>query len=187
MLAPALALVLLSLHLDASAAGGGFVIYPGSESGSGPVVFSHRFHEKNRIPCRKCHAAGSGRALVITMQDIRQGRACGSCHGRTDCAGCHMPPNDIVFKLNRMDPVNFSHTRHLSADSGRKISIPAGLSCSDCHPIPFERSRGSFAMQAPHESGGCAQCHNGRKRSQGMPAAFAASTRCLTCHKPSDQ
>jgi c(7)-type cytochrome triheme protein len=96
-----------------------------------------------------------------------------------------MPAADIVITLNRMDPVVFSHIRHVGADPKQKISKPAGFSCSHCHPVPFERvSTGSVAMEVPHESGGCAQCHNGRKRRDGMPTAFAANTRCLTCHKP---
>jgi c(7)-type cytochrome triheme protein len=133
------------------------------------------------------------------MEDIRDGKACGSCHsGRTtesrgrhvaspieDCGNCHMPAADIIFKLNRMDPVKFSHVKHLSVDLGKKVSNPTGFSCADCHPTPFDRlSKESFRMAVPHENGGCARCHNGRKRNGGLPPAFAATTRCLTCHKP---
>jgi c(7)-type cytochrome triheme protein len=132
------------------------------------------------------------------MDDIRQGRACGACHdGHTkgpsgqltaaaiqDCSFCHMPAADIVIRLNRMDPVAFSHVQHLGADPEKKVIKPSGLSCGECHPSTFERvAKGPVGMEVPHESGGCAQCHNGQKRSDGMPQAFAANTRCLTCHK----
>jgi c(7)-type cytochrome triheme protein len=95
------------------------------------------------------------------------------------------PVADIVIKLNRMDPVAFSHSRHLKAEAKKKILVAVGFSCSDCHPALFERSsKGPVGMEVPHERGGCAECHNGKRSTNGMPAAFAATTRCLTCHKP---
>jgi c(7)-type cytochrome triheme protein len=180
---------------------GGFVVYPGASGSSGPVVFSHKVHgiQKAGYACDQCHASASDKTLDVTMERIRQGKVCGSCHdGKTkglhgrlaaaavqDCSTCHPPAADIVITLNRMDPVAFSHSRHLNVDAKRKISNAAGFSCSDCHPEPFERvSKGPVGMEVPHESGGCAQCHDGKKRTDGTPAAFAATTRCLTCHKP---
>jgi len=180
---------------------GGFVTYPGVSGTSGPVLFSHKAHGSRGAgyACEKCHTSASAEALKVTMDEIRQGRACGSCHdGKTmaprsqraaaavqDCASCHMPAADILLTLNRMDPVSFSHLRHLAVDPDKKIMKPAGFSCGDCHPAPFERvSKGPVGMKVPHESGGCAQCHNGKKRMDEMPVAFAATTRCLTCHKP---
>jgi c(7)-type cytochrome triheme protein len=192
--------VLLQWNASAADKDGGFVAYPNVSGAPGPVRFSHRSHGVRRAgyACEKCHTSASAKTLNVTMDDIRQGRACGSCHdGRTkgprgqmaaasiqDCSACHMPAADIVITLNRMDPVAFSHIRHLAVDPNKKISKSAGFSCSDCHPAPFERvSKGPVGMEVPHESGGCAQCHNGKKRSDGMPSAFAANTRCLTCHK----
>jgi c(7)-type cytochrome triheme protein len=191
--------VQLQWNSHAAEKDGGFVIYPGPQAG--PVVFSHSAHGKENAGyrCDKCHAAGSVKTLHITMEDIRQGKICGSCHnGSTkgirgqraaspieECGACHMPASDIVFRLNRMDPVKFSHVKHLSAETGRKVSNQMGFSCRDCHPTPFDRvSKGSFEMEAPHESGGCAQCHHGQKRNG--RTAFAATTRCLTCHRNSD-
>jgi c(7)-type cytochrome triheme protein len=96
-----------------------------------------------------------------------------------------MPAADIVITLNRMDPVAFSHIRHLAVDPNKKSSRAAEFICRDCHPAAFERtSKGPIGMEIPHKSGGCAQCHNGKKRTDGMPVAFAATVRCLTCHKP---
>jgi c(7)-type cytochrome triheme protein len=180
---------------------GGFVVYPSASGSVGPVVFSHKVHgiQKAGYACNQCHTSASANTLDVSMEGIRQGKVCGSCHdGKTkgphgqlaaaavqDCSACHMPAADIVISLNRMDPVAFSHSRHLRADAKKKISSAAGFSCSDCHPEPFERvSKGPVGMDVPHESGGCAQCHDGKKRTDGMPAAFAATTRCLTCHKP---
>jgi c(7)-type cytochrome triheme protein len=192
--------VLLQWNGRAAEADGGFVAYPSVSGATGPAVFSHRAHGLRGAgyACDKCHTS-SHKALTVAMDDIRKGQVCGSCHdGRTkgprnqiaaasieDCFACHMPVNDIVITLNRMDPVAFSHIRHLGVDPNKKVSKPAGFSCSDCHPVPFERiSKGPVGMEVPHESGGCAQCHNGKKRADGMPPAFAANTRCLTCHKP---
>jgi c(7)-type cytochrome triheme protein len=111
----------------------------------------------------------------------------GCCFG-SGFPDSQMPTADIIITLNRMDPVAFSHVRHLAVDSPKKTLKVTGFSCSDCHPVPFERSsKGSIGMEVPHESNGCAQCHNGQKRSDNMPSAFAANTRCLTCHKsPAD-
>jgi c(7)-type cytochrome triheme protein len=179
---------------------GGIVAYANVSGAPGPVVFSHLSHGARRAgyTCKRCHTAASGKMLMVTMDDIRRGRACGACHdGRTkkprgrlaaasiqDCSACHMPANDIVIPLNRMDPVAFSHIQHLAVDSKRTVSKPTGLSCGDCHPVLFERkAKGPLGMKVPHESGACAQCHNGQKRSDGMPSAFAANTRCLSCHQ----
>jgi c(7)-type cytochrome triheme protein len=180
---------------------GGFVVYPGASASSGPIVFSHKAHgsQKAGYACTQCHASASPKALDVTMADIRQGKDCGACHdGKTkgphgqkaapsiqDCSACHMPAADIVIHLNRMDPVAFSHIRHLKADTKKKASNASGFSCSDCHRGVIDRdSNDPVGMEVPHETGGCAQCHDGKKRVDGMPAAFAATTRCLTCHKP---
>jgi len=180
---------------------GGIVLYPGFSGSPGPVVFSHRFHDIRNagFTCNQCHPPESPKMMIVTMDAIRNGQICGSCHdGKTrgprsrmaaasiqECPGCHMPAADIVISLNRMDPVSFSHVRHLGVDSTKKISKPTGFSCGDCHPSPFERiAKGPVGMKVPHETGGCASCHNGRTRRDGNPPAFAATTRCLTCHKP---
>ncbi|MFB3778348.1 MAG: c(7)-type cytochrome triheme domain-containing protein [Bryobacteraceae bacterium] len=180
---------------------GGFIVYPGAPGSPGPVVFSHLSHgaRKAGYDCAACHAAAAVDTIKVTMDEIRQGRACGACHdgrvkgprGRSaaapveDCQTCHMPAADVVIALKRMDPVPFSHVSHLGVVAGKKLSKPAGFSCGDCHPAPFDlAARGSSGMQLPHDRGGCAQCHNGRKRRDGLPVAFAANTRCLACHKP---
>jgi len=177
--------VLLQWNGCAAEKDGGFVAYPSVSGATGPVLFSHRAHGLRGAgyACDKCHAS-SNKALNVTMEDIRKGQACGSCHnGRIkgprsqtaapsiqDCSACHMPAADIVITLNRMDPVAFSHVRHLAVDPNKKILKFAGFSCSDCHPGLFERaSKSSVGMEVPHESGGCGQCHNGKKRADGMP------------------
>jgi c(7)-type cytochrome triheme protein len=99
-----------------------------------------------------------------------------------------VPDTDVIIKLNRMDAVPFSHFRHLAVETKNKYSRLTGFSCVDCHPVPFELGvKGPPRMELPHERGGCAQCHNGQKSKDGMPTAFAATTRCLTCHKPPEQ
>jgi c(7)-type cytochrome triheme protein len=177
---------------------GGYIAYP---SANGSVIFSHRSHGIHQAgyPCSDCHASSKTNVLSVRMDDIRQGKTCGFCHnGRTkgprsplpafpveECTSCHMPADDVSIQLNRMDPVAFSHIRHLMANPGNKSSNPVGYTCSDCHPAPFERvSGGPVGMEVPHESGGCAECHNGKERTDSIRPAFAANTRCLTCHKP---
>jgi c(7)-type cytochrome triheme protein len=182
---------------------GGFILYSNLSGSAGPVEFSHRSHDTRGAgyACDRCHAGEPSAAQIAGMDEIRLGRGCGSCHdGRTrgpqsssiaasiqDCSACHMPAGDIVITLNRMDAVAFSHVRHLGVDAEEKVSKAVGFSCSDCHPVPFERASNSpIGMEVPHEIGGCAQCHNGQKRNDGMEPAFAATAHCLTCHKPSD-
>jgi c(7)-type cytochrome triheme protein len=178
---------------------GGFIAFPAAGN-AGPVLFSHRAHSdrKGGFSCVRCHVPASAGAMPVTMDEIRKGRECGACHdgktGLTDghgaassiqnCGACHMPAGDIIIALNRMDPVAFSHARHMGVDSKTKVYLSNGFSCSSCHPALFERvAKGPIGMEVPHENGGCAQCHNGKKRTDGMPAAFAADTRCLTCHR----
>jgi c(7)-type cytochrome triheme protein len=104
-----------------------------------------------------------------------------------DPAAQKAPAVDVVIKLNRMDPVAFSHLRHLAVKREKTETGSAGFSCDRCHPVPFECvSGGPIGMEVPHETGGCAVCHNGQKPNNGMPAAFPANTRCLTCHKSPD-
>lgn len=179
---------------------GGHIVYPSAAGSPGPAVFSHRVHGEGRAgyECGTCHPSATPKPAGA-VDKIHRKQVCGTCHdGKSkgprglspavpiqDCAACHMPDADIVIELNRMDPVAFSHIRHLASDTRVKVSKPVGFSCGDCHPALFERaSKGLIGMEVPHESGGCAECHNGKERSDGLPGAFAADTRCLKCHKP---
>jgi c(7)-type cytochrome triheme protein len=183
----------------AAAKDGGFVVYPNVDGNQGSVVFSHASHGSKGAGygCGNCHPNDESFARIVTMEDIRRGRECGACHdGRSfgprshreapsiqNCSSCHMPLGETRIKLNRMDPAVFSHSRHLGANSNIRISRPTGFSCIDCHP-PFERApKSSVRMRLPHEEGGCARCHNGHRPGKGLPTAFAATTRCLTCHR----
>ncbi len=198
------AVILFRPFCGAASRDGGFVLYPGKPGETGPVVFSHRTHDLRGagFECTKCHTPDASNTTFVEMNSIRQGQACGSCHdGKTrgprnsatalaikECSACHMPTGDVTIKLNRMDPVAFSHIRHLGADSGQKSSKIGGFSCGDCHPKPFERSAsGPIGMEVPHETGGCTSCHNGKNHVDGKTQVFAATTRCLTCHKPPSQ
>ena len=164
--------VLLQWNSCAAEKDGGVVAYPNMSGTPGPALFSHLSHGARGagFSCDKCHVDASTRKLTVTMDEINQGKACGACHdGKTkgpraqraaspvqDCTACHMPSADIVIKLNRMDPVAFSHIRHLGVDSEKKVSKPIGFSCIHCHPEPFERaSKASYGMEVPHESGAC--------------------------------
>ena len=73
--------VLLQWNGRAAEKDGGFVAYPSVSGATGPVLFSHRTHGLRGAgyACDKCHAS-SNKALNVTMDDIRNGQACGSCH-----------------------------------------------------------------------------------------------------------
>jgi c(7)-type cytochrome triheme protein len=137
--------------------------------------------------------------MNVLLNGISRKHVCDGCHdGQAkgprrqitavsikDCKVCHMPNADIVITMNRMDPVPFSHLRHLAIDPAKKSNRRSGLSCGDCHPEPFSRATKSpIGMEVPHENGdGCARCHNGQKLKDGVPIAFSATTHCLSCHK----
>ncbi len=68
--------------------------------------------------------------------------------------------------------VVFNHTTH---------TVGAELDCDSCHDEMFEMEAGvaeedeNFTMQAMYDGESCGYCHDG-------DTAFAASTRCTTCH-----
>lgn len=181
---PAIALLMIpALGKEA-----GRIIYHAPKAGS--AIFSHDTHGKTGAgySCTECHPKGASKPPSFTMDDVSNGRACGRCHnGKTrgrrgetaaavqQCSNCHMPAADIIFTLNRMDPVRFSHLAHLDATRD--------FSCRDCHPVPFDRASGPIGMEAPHETAGCAHCHDGARHNG--RTIFPATTRCLTCHKTS--
>jgi c(7)-type cytochrome triheme protein len=190
---------LTARNVRAAEKDGGFIIFPSATNAQGPVVFSHLSHGATGAGyfCTKCHMSPSEEIRKTSTDALHPGRMCGACHnGKTygprsrqaaaairDCISCHMPAEDIVIRTSRMDPVPFSHRQHLAVDTDRIVSKPGGLSCRDCHPVLFEReTKRPIGMEIPHETGGCAQCHNGQKRDDGLPTAFAANARCLTCH-----
>ncbi|HSW40686.1 MAG TPA: cytochrome c3 family protein [Acidobacteriota bacterium] len=175
----------------------GFVVYPGAGS-PGPVVFSHVSHgdEGAGYSCDRCHGAAAT-AADVAGEDTFHGGNCGECHdGRSmsprlksapaiaNCKRCHMPKEDTVITMSRMDPVPFSHARHLGVNPSEKTIRPSGFTCNDCHPGLFgQETRERIRMESPHNTGdSCSSCHDGKQRESGIPPAFAATTRCLTCH-----
>jgi c(7)-type cytochrome triheme protein len=192
-----LGLLAFALQICAAEKDGGIVTYPAGKQ-IGPAQFSHFVHEQAGYSCGKCHEAGSYKMQHSAMNEIRQGKGCGNCHiaaanapkaraaAIEECGACHIPASDIIIKLNRMDPVKFSHIKHLSIDPEKKSSQQTGFSCLDCHPNPFARiSKGPIGMEVPHEEGGCAKCHNGRRLAG--KSVFAANTRCLACHRMEEE
>ncbi len=183
----------------AQTGGGKTVVYPPSPGSPGPTVFSHRLHGPGGAgyACGRCHEGEQNR-IAAASGPVRGKSFCSGCHdGLTtgpgkqspaspmqDCASCHAPEADIEIRLNRMDPVLFSHGKHMGVDAPGTTEEPSGFSCGDCHPGPFPKGAGGrIEMDLPHAEGGCARCHNGRSRNDGLPTAFPADIRCLTCHK----
>src|SRR5208283_5776678 len=143
-----------------------------------PSRFDHEAHTR-RYGCKECHPklflmkAGSAH---ITMLDINNGAYCGNCHnGRkafpsSDCARCHNTARgynkDLVYKVDGMGPVTFSHKFHTGS-----------FSCENCHPKIFamKKTQGKMTMDAMNKGKQCGACHNG--------TIATAVTECGKCHK----
>jgi len=143
-----------------------------------PSRFDHEAHTK-RYSCNECHPklflmkAGSAR---ITMRDINNGAYCGDCHNgkkafpSSECTRCHNTARgfnkDLVYKVDGMGPVIFSHTFHT-----------ASFSCENCHPKIFamKKTQGKMTMDAMNKGKQCGACHNG--------TIATAVTECGKCHK----
>jgi len=78
--------------------GGGDVKY--RQAGADPVVYSHDDHVgKAALKCSECHYklyTIEGHKSKVTMEEMRQGRSCGSCHNgkrafdvKGTCTKCH--------------------------------------------------------------------------------------------------
>jgi c(7)-type cytochrome triheme protein len=143
-----------------------------------PSRFNHDEHSK-KFGCKECHPklflmkAGSAH---ITMQELNNGAYCGDCHnGRkafpaSACARCHNTTGgydkDLVYKVDGMGPVTFSHAFHSSA-----------FSCEKCHPKIFamKKTQGKMTMESMNNGKHCGACHNG--------TVATAVTDCAKCHK----
>ncbi len=81
-------------------------------------------------------------------------------------------PEAPIIWTNPVKSVIFWHTTH---------TMGAELDCDSCHDEIFEMEAGiaeedeNFTMQAMYEGNSCGACHDG-------DTAFAADTRCTTCH-----
>lgn len=155
-------------------------------------MFSHKSHVVTAaLSCDSCHPnlferkRGAAKAKGdYNMAALEEGKYCGACHngktafnttGPETCKVCHgsdmKQPETIVF--NRpVKGVLFTHKDH----------VDMGLNCASCHDKAFEMRQGAaeenpskFTMQAMYAGKYCGVCHNGN-------IAFAANTRCTTCH-----
>jgi predicted CXXCH cytochrome family protein len=133
-----------------------------------PVVFSHRTHAMNQIPCTSCHegATNSRQAGVPGV------KLCLGCH---DFISTNQPSiralKDFALRgeeipwiqpqeFTREAAVYFSHKRHA------KTAIP----CQDCHGNISQSE--SKDTNSGWSMGRCLECHKHR----------GASIDCLTCH-----
>lgn len=147
-------------------------------SGDSAVMFSHQSHAASKNKCVDCHSGKfpmkRGKA-AIKMDDLYQGKYCGSCHNgkaafaSTECAKCHAKvpaPKDLVYKVNGLGPVTFSHKFHTNS-----------FACKDCHTKFFamKKTQGKMTMEKINAGKFCGGCHNGKVAS---PA-----TECNKCHK----
>lgn len=81
-------------------------------------------------------------------------------------------PKDPIIWVKPVRSVIFDHKIH---------TMGAELDCDSCHDDLFEMEAGvaeeneDFTMDTMYEGGYCGSCHDGE-------TAFAANTRCTTCH-----
>ena len=77
---------------------------------------------------------------------------------------------DIVFNLQKADPVQFSHDFHLKA---------RGLKCAACHFNKFSRGAGyEMKREMITKRDFCEHCHNGMKSFD-----VSSTKNCVRCHK----
>lgn len=81
-------------------------------------------------------------------------------------------PEAPIIWVKPVKSVVFEHKVH---------TMDAGLECDSCHDDIFTMEAGAaeesddFTMKAMYDGGSCGSCHDGS-------TAFAANTRCTTCH-----
>ncbi len=142
---------------------------------AGKVVFSHRYHMRQKGMVGNCRACHDGifsirKKTGATMADMALGRSCGACHNRRRafglqrCDRCHRT-RDVVFAVSATGPTRFSHKRHLAANPD----------CTVCHPAlyPVGRTR-PVTMAEMGKGRSCGACHDGTD-------AFALK-QCAACH-----
>jgi c(7)-type cytochrome triheme protein len=140
----------------------------------GKIIYPHSAHI-TQFTCYECHPKrfkaekGMNRA---TMRDMAKGESCGGCHdGSTafsvkgDCDICHVGAVDIIFKLNDIGEIKFSHGVHVEI-----------YNCKACHPDIFKAERGAnkTTMEDMENGESCGDCHDGA-------AAFSVAN-CVYCH-----
>ena len=151
------------------------------------AFFSHKIHTMDmELECDECHdelfemEAGAAEANDdFTMESMAEGNYCGACHdGSTafstdsQCASCHLAPEDPVVWTKPVKAVIFEHATHTEE---------AGMDCESCHDDLFIMKSGAaqenddFNMEALYAGNYCGACHDGS-------TAFASDTRCTSCH-----
>jgi c(7)-type cytochrome triheme protein len=148
-----------------------------STKDAGTVIFSHSRHLATKsargtpaFSCAVCHE-GNKTKKRYTMDDMYNGKSCGSCHNGKrafdahECSKCHQV-KEIVYKGKETGPTSFSHTSHL-----KKFK-----DCSSCHTKLYKTGNNPTVSMAEMEKGkSCGACHNGKK-------AFGVD-KCSKCHK----
>lgn len=137
--------------------------------------FSHNDHLK-MFKCDECHSAvfvGGARSIRYTMQQMEQGKSCGTCHdGKSafsvagNCEKCHRSaPPARVFAIKDAGTVTFSHEKHRS-----------NFSCNMCHNgiVTAGTASRRYSMGDMDKGKSCGACHDGT-------SAFSVKS-CGKCH-----
>ncbi|HEY3309598.1 MAG TPA: c(7)-type cytochrome triheme domain-containing protein [Desulfuromonadaceae bacterium] len=145
-----------------------------STENAGKVIFKHSVHLKKKtrtaanLSCKSCHNDKMKKGIHYSMDQMKEGKSCGMCHGKTafslsKCTACHKV-KDVAMMVKETGSVRFRHSTHT-----------AKFACGDCHNKYFKTGKNPKVSMAEMEKGkSCGACHNGK-------AAFSISA-CNTCH-----
>ena len=140
-----------------------------------PVLFSHRQHAEQNLPCFFCHKY-SGQSREAGIPSVR---FCMTCHSSVRVDSPEVQKVAQYFKRKEEVPwvrvygfpdhshVYFTHERHIAAK----------IECETCHGNVAEASR--MERMVDHSMGWCVECHRENQ------AAFSSpdlALDCLTCH-----
>ena len=148
------------------------------KKGSSPVNFNHASHVIGQ-QCSICHMGifpMTKGTTTVEFRDHEGGNLCFACHNGQkaftwkDCSTCHRgrppaPPVPIIYKVQGLSPVEFSHNFHAKA-----------FACDSCHLQiwPMQRGIKKMKMEDLYQGKYCGSCHNGN-------LAFS-SMDCAKCH-----
>lgn len=167
------------------------------------LKFSHATHVQGAsIACENCHGAATSEKASDVLRPNHDN--CTSCHEEqigSDCAFCHVDPENIQAAPAPVREIVFSHKQHAAmknvecmtchkgiaeADYGTAAHMPAMATCASCHN----------EMQATNQ---CEACHtdlhglvppdhleaNFKKNHREITRLGGLETSCATCHTQS--
>jgi hypothetical protein len=133
------------------------------------IKFSHKLHiEQVGADCSSCHPTAQASESSSDLM-LPKHAECGTCHeqveSESDCAFCHLKPDQYEPYAAPKREVTFSHKLHVETHQ---------LECSACHAGVEQSEKPSLAFLPAMAS--CNTCHNDVK----------ATNACESCHTQSE-